>query len=178
MPQPTQPTPAPTIPGLFIHPIQTAANLFTPPQAYSRVTQTPITWGNIDPRYAGQYSPLTGQITVQQSQYPQTNPDLSNLSGVLRHEQIHALLPSSTTDAIHQFFLQHPDYAKTGQANLGQGYGSLQYEAPAHLAQGDWLGLPVSVLHEYLSRMDPATQATFLRLVGPGIPEISQNSRQ
>lgn len=156
----------------IIHPINFAQNAIQgPPQAYGRVTQTPIRWTGMSPDIAGQYSPFLGSIAVNKSLYPQANPDIPNLSGVTRHEQIHDLLENTNTSKnIAQFFKNNPDYARTAQQNLqklGKEPGDLAHEAPAYLAQREYLGLPISVMREYLARMPDDVQQKYLRLIGP-----------
>lgn len=151
----------------IIHPINFAQNAIQgSPQAYGRVTQTPIRWTGMSPDIAGQYSPFLGSIAVNKDLYPQTNPP-EGLGGILRHEQIHALLENTQTpEKIAQFFQQHPEYAQVGQQNLGK-YGDLPYEAPAYIANREYLGMPISTLREYLARMPDDVRQKYLRLIGP-----------
>lgn len=143
------------------------------PQAYSRTTRTPIYWnkpGMLEGSYAGQYNPISQSININPDQLPQNNPNMQQMSGILRHEQVHALLPGSVTDSIEQYYKQNPQKAQTASQELqrypGYSGSDVPYEAPAYLANKEYLGQPVSAAHEYASRMPDNIRKTYLSLIG------------
>lgn len=68
--------------------IKQLLDYFMPPEAYSRITKTPIKYGGNLPGTAGQYSPFTDRINLDKS-FRNTDPYSND---IIRHESTHALL--------------------------------------------------------------------------------------
>jgi hypothetical protein len=153
-----------------------------PVQAYTRTTHTPVTWDSL-PSAFGQYRPSTGQIVVDKDKLPQTNPDPTYMSNVLRHEQVHALMPPASVQTLQGYFHDNPDKAQSGNEALSNfGYDTnklaqvvlgsnktLAQEAPAYAVQGYQFGMG-DLIKQYLSALPPALRGKYMTLLGKYAP--------
>lgn len=160
----------------LIHNFMSGRGFTSQPQAYSRTTRTPMYWGTPswgEPDYSGKYTPIDRTIQINQNEFPQTNPDLTKMDPIVRHEEVHALLDRTGVEPkIGQYLQQNPQIQQAGEQGLAQypGYrkSDLKYEAPAYAAEGESLGMPVSAVQAFHDRMPPNIQKTYRSLLPPG----------
>jgi hypothetical protein len=143
-----------------------------PPQAMTRVTRTPVTWGGQAEGSFGSYNPGSGAIRLDPERLPQWNANPEYMSNVLRHESAHAVIPMQTRDQIEADFNANPAIAAVGRAELSQvdpAAGAtnrgLAAEAPAYAVQGYRFGLPDDIVERYKSRMPPAVRKQYEKLL-------------
>jgi hypothetical protein len=122
------------------------------------------------PNSVAEYSNMTNSIHMNPDVFPQNNPNLAKMGPVVRHEEVHALLsPTDVPDQIDKYFQQNPQAAETGRQGLiarGGDPTALAREAPAYVAQQEYLGQPMSAPQTYSDRMPPDIRKTYLSLIG------------
>jgi hypothetical protein len=153
------------------------------PTAYTRVTRTPISWGNTQTGGAGEHN--RGAITIDPQQLPPGDLNhMQDQSNVIRHESVHDLLPADTVNRI-QSYLQSSGQMGTAQNNLReidpQAAASPQRtasEAPAYAMMGRTLGLDRGAVEQYVNRMPDAVGQKYMRLLGGNAPDTVEQLSQ
>jgi hypothetical protein len=143
-----------------------------PPQAMTRVTHTPVRWGGAPADSYGAYYPANDAIRINPEKLPQWNPNPEYLSNIMRHEQVHALLPGETQKQIEGYFDQNPAIAAVGRTEMARfdsdaakSNRGLSIEAPAYAVQGYKFGLPDDIVDQYQSRMPEGVRRRYQKLL-------------
>jgi hypothetical protein len=146
---------------------------YGPPQAYTRVTRTPVRWDSMDDGSYAKYYPTSRSIKVNVDAVPQFNPDEKLASGVLRHEEVHALLPPETVKSITGYFDANPKLAEQARGGLAwsdpdaaSSNAGLAMEAPAYAVQGVRFG-GEEPLQQYITRMPEDVKQKYKKLLWP-----------
>jgi hypothetical protein len=143
------------------------------PQAYTRVTRTPIRWGNAGDAY-GKYYPDDKRILLDADKLPQQNANPEYMSNIIRHESVHALVPpgSDSAKAIQGYFDANPAIAGVGRIDLsridpnaGKSNAGLAQEAPAYAVQGYRLGMPDDIVAQYKTLMPDDVRRKYAQLL-------------
>lgn len=130
-----------------------------PPQAMTRVTRTPVRWGGTPEDSFGAYYPGNDAIRINPEKLPQWNANPEHMSNVLRHEQVHALLPDQVAKSIQGYFDENPAIAGRGRPELGridsamESNRGLSIEGPAYAVQGYKFNMGDEIVDRYRERM-------------------------
>lgn len=158
--------------------LQAYYHTFKQPDAMSRVTRTPIYWGGVtDPNNFAQHSSVDHAIYMNKNIFPQDQMPSDLQSGVLRHEQVHALMDQNpqAIQNMNNYMSMHPDVVGRSREAFDDPRAARVYtpeqvakEAPAYMAQGINIAAKPNSREDYINAMPDAIRQRYLRLLGPG----------
>lgn len=135
--------------------------------AMSRVTRTPIEYGELPPHRSGEFYPDKDSIKI--------DPNKGNVPQVTRHEQIHALLNKLPMAGAPQT-TSAPGFMDIARVIQPQIAGDIENEVPAYMGQqsnSGFYGISDAQRNQYmqglvgqLQKLDPSIAQKMQRLSG------------
>lgn len=135
--------------------------------AVTRISRTPIEYGELPPNRSGEFYPDRKSIKV--------DPRKGNVHTVTRHEQIHAILDNLPMGGAPQT-TSAPGFMDIARVIQPQVAGEMEHEVPAYMGQqqnSNFYGISDNQRNMYmqglmgqLQKLDPAIAQKMLRLSG------------